>query len=129
MLAREVFSCFVHTVSVVIRSRAWVELYRSLLELVMQRSSFGVVDWPHCPFGRLVVPELVVSTGSGEFDPIQLNVAPRSSHLSPNMRAHSSSVRFIRVDKRVDLIAIGRRCDVVPVFTDIKISFFTVAET
>ena len=106
MLAREVFSCFVHTVSIVIRSRAGVDFYSRRLELVMQRGSFGVVDWPHGPFGGLVKPELVVSTGPWEFDPIQLNIAPRSSHLSPNMRAHSSSMRFIRVDKGVDLVGI-----------------------
>ena len=129
MLAREVFSGFVHSVIVLICPRSWVERNSSLFELVMKRRPFRVVNRSHGPLGALVIPKLVISPWSGEFDPIQFDIAPRSSQLSSNVSAHSSSVGLVAFDEGVDLIAIGGRCDVVPVLTNLEICFLAVAKT
>lgn len=129
MLTREVFSCFVHSVIILICSGSWVERNRSLFELVVKRRPFRVVDRSHGPLRALVIPKLVVSPWPGEFDSIQFDIAPRSSQLSSNVSAHSSSMGLVAFDEGVDLIAIGGRCDVVPVLTNLEICFLAVAKT
>lgn len=44
------------------------------------------------------------------------------------MSAHSFLVRLIYLDKGLDLITVRRRCNIVPMFTYIKISFLAVAK-
>ena len=81
MLAGKVFSSWVHYILVFIFSWAWIEFDCCFLEFMVERCPFRIVNRSHGPLWRLVIPKLVISTWSWKFDPIQFNIASRSSHL------------------------------------------------
>ena len=82
-----VFSCVVLSRSIefileLVGSWSWIDSNCRLLELVVKRSSFWIVDWSHGPLRSLVVSVFIVPSGSRELYSVKFDIASGSGFLS-----------------------------------------------